>query len=317
MADDNKHEDEQSEAAEDNESVEETEAQGTGAAGSDAEESETGSDAEDSETDSDAEDSETDSDASAAEVESGEDSAVGESEAEAASGEDSDPDEQDSNDESESEAGASEDPQEEAAATTDEPDETDAAPENGEEPASEAFLAPALYLAEFETPGEILHAAEKVRDEGFARWDVHTPFPVHGMDKAMGLGDSQLGWISFFMGATGLIGAYFMMYWMNGVDYPIIIGGKPPEAIPSMVPILFECTVLLTGIGTVFGMLGLNKLPRHHHPVFYSERFARASDDKFFISIEAADPKFDLEKTKRFLESLSPSYLELVEEEVA
>jgi hypothetical protein len=132
----------------------------------------------------------------------------------------------------------------------------------------------------------------------------------------MGLGQSHLGWIAFFMGLTGCIGGFAMMYWMNGVDYPLIVGGKPPAAIPSMAPILFECTVLLTGIGTVFGMLGLNKLPRHHHPIFYSERFERGSDDKFFISIEAQDAKFDLDETKELLLSLHPTHVELVEETV-
>jgi len=176
---------------------------------------------------------------------------------------------------------------------------------------------PALFLAEFESTGEVLHAAEKVRDAGYRRWDVHTPFAVHGMDRAMGLGDSHLGWIVFAAGAIGLLGGFAMMHWMNGIDYPLIIGGKPPESIPSMVPILFECTVLFGGITAVVAMLGINKLPRHHHPVFYSERFERCSDDRFFISIEAEDPQFDMEDTRDLLESLRPSYLELVEEEVA
>ncbi len=173
---------------------------------------------------------------------------------------------------------------------------------------------PALYLAEFDTTSGVLHAAEKVRDAGFTKWDVHTPFPIHGMDGAMGLTESKLGLIVFGAGATGLIGAFLMMLWMNGIDYPLIIGGKPPESIPSMVPILFECTVLLSGITAVFGMLGLNKLPRHHHPIFYSKRFERGSDDRFFISIEAGDPKFDLDKTRELLSSLHPTHIELVEE---
>lgn len=181
---------------------------------------------------------------------------------------------------------------------------------------SEPERVPALYLAEFDTPGAVLEAAKRVRDAGFQHWDVHTPFPIHGMDAAMGLGQSRLGWISFLIGASGLAGGFAMMYWMNGVDYPLNVGGKPPDFLPSMIPILFECTVLLCGIGTVFGMFGLNKLPRHHHPIFYSERFERCSDDKFFISIEAQDPKFDLKKTRRLLESLHPTNVELIEEVV-
>lgn len=171
---------------------------------------------------------------------------------------------------------------------------------------------PALYLAEFGTTADVLHAAEKVRDAGFKKWDVHTPFPVHGMDRAMGLGDSKLGLICFVMGLTGFIGGFVMIWWMNGVDYPLIVGGKPGFTPPSMVPILFECTVLLSSFGAVFGMLGLNQLPRHHHPVFESDRFAHATDDRFFISIEAGDELFKVEDTKTFLDSLEPEHLELI-----
>jgi hypothetical protein len=182
-------------------------------------------------------------------------------------------------------------------------------------PHTKSASAVALLLAEFDTPRDVLHAAEKVRDAGYKKWDVHTPFPVHGMDKAMGLGDSPLGLIVFAMGLTGCVGAYLLMFLTNGMDYPLIIGGKPPDAIPSMIPIMFECTILLSGFGAVFGMFGLNKLPRHYHPVFASERFAACSDDKFFISIEAEDEKFDLDATRSLLEALHPTHVEVVEEE--
>lgn len=174
---------------------------------------------------------------------------------------------------------------------------------------------PTLFLAEFEKPDDIVHAAEQVRDKGYKSWDVHTPYPLHGMDDAMGMEDSKLGWIVLAAGLTGLCLAVLMMQWMNGIDYPLIIGGKPADAVPSMVPIMFELTVLLASFGAVFGMLGLNQLPRHNHPVFASDRFDNCSDDKFFISIEVEDAKFDVEETKTFLESLKPSHLELVEEE--
>lgn len=176
---------------------------------------------------------------------------------------------------------------------------------------------PVVYLAEFETPDAIVHAAETVRDAGYEKWDVHTPYPVHGMDAAMGLKDSRLGWIVLMCGLTGVTAAITMIQWMNGYDYPLVIGGKPPDAIPSMVPIMFELTVLLSSFGSVFGMLGLNELPKHHHPVFYSERFSAASNNRFFISVEVEDKKFDTKKTKELLESTHPSHLELVEEEVA
>ena len=174
---------------------------------------------------------------------------------------------------------------------------------------------PALILAEFEKPEQVLHAAEKVRDAGYSKWDVHTPYPIHGMDAAMGMGDSVLGWIVFIMACTGISAAFSLMYWANGIEYPIIIGGKPPDAFPSMIPIMFELTILFSALGSFIGMLGLNQLPRHHHPVFESERFDACSDDKFFISVEAGDPQFDVEQTSRFMETLSPSHLEVVEED--
>jgi hypothetical protein len=173
---------------------------------------------------------------------------------------------------------------------------------------------PLLYLAEFETPDAIIHAAEKVRAAGYEKWDVHTPYPVHGMDQAMGMQDSRLGWIVLVCGLTGLTLAVTMIQWMNGYDYPLIIGGKPANAIPSMVPIMFELTILLSAFGAVFGMFGLNQLPRHFHPIFFSDRFESFSHDKFFISIEAGDKQFDVDKTGKLLESLSPSFVELVQE---
>ena len=180
--------------------------------------------------------------------------------------------------------------------------------------------APSVLLAEFDTARSVLHAAEKVRDAQYTQWDVHSPFPVHGMDRAMGLGDSRMGWIVIVCAVTGLTGAFVMMHWMNGIDYPLIVGDKPggaPGTLPSMVPILFELTILLSAFGAVFGMLFLNRLPRHHHPLFESDRFRQATDDKFFISIEAGDPKFDLDQTRTLLESTHPAHVEVIEEEVS
>jgi hypothetical protein len=174
-----------------------------------------------------------------------------------------------------------------------------------------------LLLAEFDTPGACLHAAEKLRDAGYKYFDAHTPFPVHGMDAAMGMRPSVLGWIVLVMGITGLTAAATMILWMNGIDYPLIIGGKPPGSIPSMVPVCFELTILFSAFGAVFGMLGLNKLPRHHHPVFESERFRAATDNKFFVSVESDDPKFDPAKTRELLESAKATHIEQIEEEVA
>jgi len=184
---------------------------------------------------------------------------------------------------------------------------------------------PALYLAEYDTPNAIAQAAMKVRDAGYKVWDCHTPYAMHGMDDAMGLAPTRIGVVSFIFGMLGVATAVFMMQYTNafsfnllniGAGYPLVVGGKPPGAFPSMVPIMFELGILLTGFATLFGLLGLIKLPMHNHPIFESDRFESASDDKFFISIEASDEKFDLERTKALLEATNPTYIELVEEEV-
>ena len=106
----------------------------------------------------------------------------------------------------------------------------------------------------------------------------------------------------FPIGLTGTTLAFLMMWWMNGVDYPLVIGGKPPYSLPSMIPIMFELTILLSAFGTVFGMFHLNRLPRHHHPIFNSERFAGFSNDKFFLSVESTDPKWHIEKTRALVD---------------
>jgi hypothetical protein len=120
------------------------------------------------------------------------------------------------------------------------------------------------------------------------------------------------------MALTGLSTAFVMMHWMNGVDYPLVVGDKPggaPGTLPSMVPIMFELTVLLSAFGAVLGMFHLNRLPRHHHALFESERFRLASDDRFFISIEGHDPKFDVDRTCALLQGAHATHVEVIEEE--
>lgn len=169
-------------------------------------------------------------------------------------------------------------------------------------------------VAEFESATAIYEAAKRVTDKGYTRVDAHTPFPVHGIDHALRQRPSHLGWIVVTCGTLGIIGAQLMMWWMNAHDYPIWVSGKEPYAWPSTIPITFECMVLLAAFGAVFGMFGLNRLPRLHHPVFQHSSFHRASDDRFFLSIEATDPKFDRQETVRFLESLGGHQVELVED---
>ncbi len=174
-------------------------------------------------------------------------------------------------------------------------------------------MKPRRLLAEYETTADIIHAAESLRDAGYKAFETHSPFPIHGMDAAMGLSDSKLGWIVLMCGLTGVSSAWVMMYWMNGVDYPLVIGGKPPGTLPSMVPIMFELTVLLSAFGAVFGMFGLNRLPQHHDVLFYSDRFAAFSNDKFFLSVESTDPKFDVTRTRQLLEKTKPEVIEVIE----
>jgi hypothetical protein len=189
--------------------------------------------------------------------------------------------------------------------------ENGSAVEAASEPKSR--LKPRRLLAEYETTAGVIHAAESLRDAGYKSFDAHSPFPIHGMDAAMGLSDSKLGWLVLACGLTGVTSAWVMMFWMNGVDYPLIIGGKPPGTLPSMVPIMFELTVLLSAFGAVFGMFGLNRLPQHHDVLFYSDRFAAFSNDKFFISVDAEDPKFDLQRTRQLLEKTKPEFIEVIE----
>jgi len=168
-------------------------------------------------------------------------------------------------------------------------------------------------LAEFETAQDIYHACEKVRDAGFKNWDAFTPFPVHGLDGAMGMKDSKLPWIVLVIGLTGTATAITLQYWVHSVEYPLVISGKPFFAAPAYVPIIFELSVLFSAAAAVFGMLGLNGLPRLHHPLFRSKRFERVTDDRFFIAIEAVDPSFDLDKTVAFLKDIGATHVELVE----
>lgn len=168
-------------------------------------------------------------------------------------------------------------------------------------------------LAEFGTPTDLYRACERVRDAGFTRWDAHTPFPVHGLDRAMGLERSPLPWIVLVMGLAGAALGFGMQWWVHERAYPLVISGKPYFAWPAYIPITFELGVLFAALGAVLGMLGLNRLPMHYHPLFQSRIFERASDDAFFISIEAWDPRFDPAGTRQLLESLGARRVELVE----
>ncbi len=168
-------------------------------------------------------------------------------------------------------------------------------------------------LAEFTTPAELYHACERVRDAGFTRWDAHTPFPVHGLSKAMGLRRSTLPWIVLVLALTGAGLGFLLQWWVHTSAYPLVISGKPFFTWPAFIPITFEVAVLFGSLGAVFGMFALNRLPMHHHPLFKSKVFERASDDGFFISVESWDPRFDATGTATLMKSLGARSVELLE----
>ncbi len=169
-------------------------------------------------------------------------------------------------------------------------------------------------LAEFSDPGTLLHAAREVRKAGYKHFDAHSPFPIHGMDRAMGMGNSKVGYITLIGGATGLALATWLQWWTSAVDYPINISGKPFFAFEPSIPIMFELTVLFAAIAAVAGMLALNGLPRPYNPLFYSRRFARASDDGFFLHVAASDAHFDLKQTEALLRSIGALAVEVIED---
>lgn len=169
-------------------------------------------------------------------------------------------------------------------------------------------------LAEFESPKSLYHACEKVRDAGFSKWDAYTPFPVHGLDKAMGLSRSQLPWLILVCGLFGATFGFLLQTWVATTAYPVIISGKPFFSWQAFVPVTFELGVLFGSFGAVFGMFYLNRLPTLYHPVFASERFLRVTNDRFFIAVEVADPNFDERKTKKLFEAAGATHIEQLED---
>ncbi len=167
-------------------------------------------------------------------------------------------------------------------------------------------------LAEFANPGVLLDAAKATRAAGYRFYDTHSPFPIHGMDSAMGLANSKVGLFTLGGGATGLMLATWMQWWMGSVDYPLSISNKPAFAIEPSVPIMFELTVLLGALGTAVGMFAMNGLPRPYNPLFNSERFGRVTDDAFFLYVAATDPKFGEADTAGFLRGLGATHIETI-----
>lgn len=168
-------------------------------------------------------------------------------------------------------------------------------------------------MAEFANPADTYHAAEKVRDAGYRQWDVYAPFPIHGIDEAMGLGRPLLPLVVACVGLTMACAGFTFQYFVSGIDYPLVHQGKPAEAWQPFVPVTFEIGVLFTAFTALLGMMAFNGLPRLHHPLLCKERFLRVSDDRFIIAIETGDARFDPEDTKALLQKAGATSVEWVE----
>jgi hypothetical protein len=161
-------------------------------------------------------------------------------------------------------------------------------------------------MAEFEDPTSLVTATERAHREGYRRMDAYSPFPIEELHHALGSKPSRLPLIVLIGGLVGCIGGYTLEYWSSVIAYPLNIGGKPLHSWPAFIPVTFECTILAAALSCVLGMLALNGLPMPYHPVFSVPRFALASRNRFFLCIESADPKFDIDGTRHFLDSLNP-----------
>jgi hypothetical protein len=159
-------------------------------------------------------------------------------------------------------------------------------------------------MAEFDSPETLLEASRRAFAEGFRRMDAYSPFPVDGLAEAIGFPRTRVPLIVLIGGIVGCIGGFWLQYWVSVIDYPINIGGRPLNSWPSFIPVTFELTILLAALAAFFSVLGLNRLPMPYHPVFNVERFELASRNRFFLCIEAADKKFELERTRRFLDEI-------------
>jgi len=172
-------------------------------------------------------------------------------------------------------------------------------------------------LALFETAPEIYQAAKTTRAAGYTRWDCHTPFPVHGLDGAMGIKRSKVGAFTLLGGMTGFATGWTIAWFMGEFNYPLIVGGKPYFDFVFPFPVAYELTILLAAFGTLGGMFLLNKLPMHYHPVMHYDKFRHLTDDKFAVVIEADDPLYDSVTTKAFLTELGAAEVVEIAEDPA
>lgn len=171
-------------------------------------------------------------------------------------------------------------------------------------------------VAEFDSPGQLLQAARKTREAGYREIEAYTPFPLHGLSDAVGFKDEKVPWIVFLGGVVGASCGYLLQFYTSVIDYPLNVGGKGLNSIPMFFPVTYECTILFASFGAFLGMLALNKLPQPYHGAFNTPNFERASQDKFFLAVEANDKQFDEVETKRFMETMDANNVSLVKESV-
>ena len=173
---------------------------------------------------------------------------------------------------------------------------------------SHAPLSPAIYgiLAEFDSPTDLVYAARAAYAAGYRKMDAYSPFPIEEASDAIGFHKSRVPLIVLLGGLLGGLSGFGLQYWINVISYPLNIGGKPYNSWPAFIVPTFEMTILFAGLAGVLGMFALNGLPMPYHPLFNVDRFSAVTRDKFFLCVEAADPKFDLVDTQRFMESLKP-----------
>jgi len=184
-----------------------------------------------------------------------------------------------------------------------------------EKPAARPSASPPPYgvMAEFATPAELLRAAGRLRARGYTKIEAYSPFPIHGLDTALGHGGSKVPWIVLCGAVVGASSGLALQWWTSAVSYPIRVGGKPFFSVPAFVPITFELGVLFSAFAALLGMLALNRLPQPYHPVFNHSRFHRVTDDRFFLAVEAGDPMFNVERAEHDLSDAGGLNIEVLQ----
>jgi hypothetical protein len=179
---------------------------------------------------------------------------------------------------------------------------------------SHKALSPAIYglIAEFDTATDLVEASKAAYAAGYRKMDAYSPFPIEEASEAIGFHKSRVPLVVLLGGLLGGLSGFALQYWINVIAYPLNIGGKPYDSWPAFIVPTFEMTILFAGLSGVFGMFALNGLPMPYHPLFHVEQFSRVTRDKFFLCVEAVDPKFDVVDTQRFMESLKPVSIEEV-----